>query len=249
MNLSLLSTLFKAFAKFLFAQLPASFYERMMPFALLAREFNSLANAPSYKTRESLWREVTSAYDYRYSNVTFVEFGVFEGNSIKFFAAQNHNLESKFLGLDSFQGLPENWVLTPKGSFSAGGYIPTVLDDDRIFFLKGLFQETWDELYQILLTRNDECLVVHYDADLYSSTLFALTKIDLLNKSYIGIFDEFTGHEIRALYNYCQAYGAHFRFIGKVVPQPDKYPTQVACLIIPSKVSRQDYPSAYNAWS
>ena len=75
-------------------------------------------------------------------------------------------------------------------------------------------------------------LIVHYDADLYSATLFVLTKIDDLKVPYLAVFDEFNGHEARALYNYCQAYMANVEFLGKTNP-PD-YPEQVICRIIPS---------------
>ena len=64
--------------------------------------------------------------------------------------------------------------------------------------------------------------------------LFALTKIDLLRKPYIAIFDEFTGHETRALFNYCQSYGATAKFLGKTILKG--YPNQVVCQITPSKV-------------
>jgi hypothetical protein len=80
----------------------------------------------------------------------------------------------------------------------------------------------------------DKDLIVHYDADLYSSTLYALSKIDGLGRKYLAIFDEFTGHETRALYNYLQSYGASVNFLGKTLM--NGYPDQVLCEIIPRNV-------------
>ena len=124
------------------------------------------------------------------------------GHSIKYFAEKNQNPKSTFIGLDSFEGLPENWGPFAKGTFDTKGETPKT-DDPRIVFIKGWFQNSWDKLEAKL--SNPQTLIVHYDADLYSSTLFALTKINSLKIPYIAIFDEFGGHEARALYNYLQA--------------------------------------------
>jgi hypothetical protein len=160
---------------------------------------------------------------------------VHEGYSIKYFASKNVNPASVFFGLDSFEGLPEDWGPKSKGTFSVGGALP-VVDDARISFIKGWFQDTWEELARHVARTPVENLVVHYDADLYSSTLFALAKIDQLKHSYIAIFDEFPGHETRALYNYCQAFNANVTFIGKTILDEGFGPTQLVCRITPRVV-------------
>ena len=63
-------------------------------------------------------------------------------------------------------------------------------------------------------------LLFHFDADLYSATLFLLTKLDKF-KEYYAIFDEFTGHESRAIYNYRQSYDADIEFYGKTIGYSD----------------------------
>ena len=113
-----------------------------------------------------------------------------------------------------------------------GGAIPSVADK-RVSFIKGWFQDTWGQLHSRLANSKSETLVVHYDADLYSSTLFALCMIDSLKKSYVAIFDEFTGHETRALYNYCQAFNAKVSFIGKTTFE--SAPNQLVCRIVPNE--------------
>jgi Macrocin-O-methyltransferase (TylF) len=141
--------------------------------------------------------------------------------------------KSVFIGLDSFEGLPEDWGTMLKGTFDTDGNIPKI-DDARVRFLKGWFQDTAQELLRQLVN-TDGKLIVNFDADLYSSTLFALSQIDSLKKPYIAIFDEFTGHETRALYNYTQAFSAKVTFEGKT-EFPDGYPFQVAALIEPHMI-------------
>ena len=184
-----------------------------------------------FDKRELLWDAVINSHSYSEKNMVYIEFGVHEGYSINYFSRKNNHSESKFVGLDSFEGLPEDWGSVQKGTFAVNGKLP-VSDDIRLTFIKGWFQNTWSILEeQIKAIAKVENLVVHYDADLYSSTLFSLTKIDTLKKSYVAIFDEFTGHETRALYNYCQSYGAEVEFLGKTLA--NGYPNQVACRITP----------------
>ena len=185
----------------------------------------------TYSKRQNLWDAVIDWHTNLNNKVFYIEFGVHEGYSLNYFSKHNTNPDSIFIGLDSFEGLPEEWGGIPKGAFSTNGKIPSN-NDGRVSFIKGWFQNSWATLEETLSSINDlENLIVHYDADLYSSTLFALTKMDTLKKSYIAIFDGFTGHETRALYNYCQAYGAEVEFFGKTIL--NGYPSQVVCRITP----------------
>lgn len=207
-------------------------YQRLLAYSILKNYFQALNSAPLFDKRELLWDAVINSHSYSEKNMVYIEFGVHEGYSINYFSRKNNHSESKFVGLDSFEGLPEDWGSVQKGTFAVNGKLP-VSDDIRLTFIKGWFQNTWSILEeQIKAIAKVENLVVHYDADLYSSTLFSLTKIDTLKKSYVAIFDEFTGHETRALYNYCQSYGAEVEFLGKTLA--NGYPNQVACRITPS---------------
>ena len=94
------------------------------------------------------------------------------------------------------------------------GKLP-IIDDKRVKFIKGKFQNTYSEIEKNINTKNNE-LLFHFDADLYSATLFLLTKLDKF-REYYAIFDEFTGHESRAIYNYCQSYDADIEFYGKTI--------------------------------
>jgi hypothetical protein len=69
----------------------------------------------------------------------YLEFGVFEGDSIRYWSRLLRNPESHIHGFDSFQGLPERWsTLEARSPFSTGGD-PRVTDDPRVRFIKGCF--------------------------------------------------------------------------------------------------------------
>lgn len=211
----------------------------MLVYSLLRTAFPQIESVREYKDRPDIWSGAIEAAGGRHAQITYVEFGVFEGNSIRFFSSGNLNPSSFFIGLDSFEGLPEAWGTAPAGHFETGGTFPRI-DDARVRFIKGWFQDSWDELYARIAGR--ENLLVHYDADLYSSTLFTLSQIDTLRKPYVAVFDEFTGHETRALYNYRQAFGASVEFLGKVTLAG--YADQLLCRISPhaTQNKRSDHP-------
>ncbi len=205
--------------------------------SMLRYEFDALNHVPVFTHREPLWDDAMLRLLDATAPITYVEFGVFEGDSIRYFASKITHPDSRFIGLDSFDGLPEDWGTMKKGTFSVGGNIPK-MDDTRVGFIKGWFQLTWDELETEIRSRPLGQLVVHYDADLYSSTLFALAQMDRFNVPYVAIFDEFAGHETRALQNYCQAYGATVEFYGKTLQGNSAIPNQVTCRITPMRAKQ-----------
>ncbi len=208
-------------------------WERLSAYSILRSKLRSISRAVIFETREQLWEKCLNDCVGKDVPMTFVEFGVHEGYSINFFASKNANNESAFIGLDSFEGLPEAWVSAgmPKGSFGVAGAIPSVLDS-RVHFIKGWFQNTSEQLLKSVKEKGAQQLVVHYDADLYSSTLFALSQIASLRRPYYAIFDEFIGHETRALYNFMQAFNADVEFLAKTMWK-GSFPQQVLCKISP----------------
>jgi len=210
----------------------AETWERLLTYSILRARFADATKARVFEKRELLWDQAMSECLKPHESLAVVEYGVHQGYSIQYFAKRNDHPESVFLGLDSFEGLPEDWGTMPKGSFDVAGSSPAV-SDSRIQFIKGWFQNTADELLARLRQANARQLLVHYDADLYSSTLFALTQIASLRVPYVAIFDEFTGHESRALYNFAQAYNVKLEFIGQTQWR-GRYPQQVLCRISPA---------------
>ena len=150
--------------------------------------------------------------------IQYLEFGVYKGDSIKEWTDLNQNPKSEFFGFDTFYGLPEDWTYTmKKGEFDLQGNIPKI-DDPRVKIVKGLFQET---LHPFLKTFNRKYkMVIHMDADLFSSTLYVLTQLDpFLENGDILMFDEFSGltGEFKAFNDYREAaYYRSLKIIAKV---------------------------------
>lgn len=147
--------------------------------------------------REELYQHVAKRVQVP---VTYLEFGVFEGVTLRQWTRLITSPESRFVGFDSFEGLPENWGLfTSKDVFDVKGKMPH-FDDPRVHLIKGWFNDTLPPFltdFQPL-----PLLVLHLDADLYSSTIFVLRQMKPhLRPGTILIFDEFFDreHELKAL--------------------------------------------------
>lgn len=182
--------------------------------------FNDYPNPnPSYQERFKLHEHVLKAENLADRPITYLEFGVAAGESIKWWLAHNRAPESSFTGFDCFEGLPEDWDHKAKGDFSTGGKTP-VVNDSRCGFVVGIFQDT---LQGFLKSRDKQefrrPLVVHLDADIYSATLFVMfTLLPHLRKGDILIFDEFSSPlgEFKAFVDFELATGIKWRLIGAV---------------------------------
>jgi len=157
--------------------------------------------------------------------IDVLEFGVAHGNTVRAFASLFRSPESRFTGFDSFVGLPEPWRMHDRGAFSTGGRLP-VIDESRVEFIKGWFQDT---VPGFLAARADwrNCVLVHFDADLYSSTLFLLTTLWHYLPQYYFIMDNFIFDEIIALHDFSTAYPVEIEFFaqttgGGPLPNPDQ---------------------------
>ncbi len=151
--------------------------------------------------------------------VDYLEFGVFMGESLRHWIALNTHAESRFVGFDTFEGLPEDWLrFSDIGArtFDVHGGTPDI-DDTRVEFVKGLFQDTLMGFLEGYQPQPDAQFVLHMDADIYSSTLYVLTRLDdLLVPGSIVVFDEFSSvlNEFAALRDYCSAYRRSYEVIG-----------------------------------
>ena len=150
--------------------------------------------------------------------IDYLEFGVFNGTTMGYWSNHNKHQQSRFFGFDTFTGLPEEWRrltgVTPKGTFSVNGEPPN-LKDPRVRFIKGLFQETADEFLCGFQPKHQ--VVLNLDCDLYSSTLFVLTRFhSILKSGAIIFFDEFSSsnHEFRAFTDYVEAYRIRYELLG-----------------------------------
>jgi hypothetical protein len=174
-------------------------------------------NYPRFRSR-------TEVYDYINQDILsnkaihYLEFGVFRGESIAYWADINLNSNSRFYGFDSFTGLPEDWDtshrILKRGTFDTGGKVPEP-GDERVHFVKGLFQDTLPRFLQEY-TIEDQ-LVIHNDSDLYSSTLFVLSCANhIIVPGTIIIFDQFRHvlHEFRALEDYCSSFRRDYEVLA-----------------------------------
>lgn len=140
---------------------------------------------------EALAREVGER------QVLYLEFGVAQGWSMRQWSKLLRNPDSVLHGFDSFEGLPADWILDrPAGHFSNAGEPPEI-DDERVDFFKGWFEETLPGYSP----PPHQVLVVNVDADLYSSTVTVLDAVEpLLTPGSFLYFDEFNhrADEMRA---------------------------------------------------
>ena len=131
--------------------------------------------------------------------LTYLEFGVAGGNSLRKMTREFDNANALFVGFDSFVGLPEAWMMLDRGAFSNNGNVPAI-DDSRVTFVQGWFQNTFHSNLEWLRPHLRGRVLIHFDADLYSSTLFLLTSLWPHCPDYYFIMDDFMVDDIVALY-------------------------------------------------
>jgi hypothetical protein len=143
--------------------------------------------------------------------------------------------EARFTGFDTFEGIPESWGNQPAGSYSTGGVAPQI-DDSRATFVIGRFAETLPTFSPEPALRHP--LVIHLDADLYSSTATALDWLaPHLEAGDLVVFDQLldvgTAHEEFAAFVDFDLRGLRYEVIGHVIHGP-----QVAIRLTGSRSAR-----------
>ena len=168
-------------------------------------------------TRNEIYRYVAAELG-NGSAIDLLEFGVAEGTSMRALVHANQNPESRFVGFDTFAGLPEDWQsgwgVIRKGSYAVRQDRP-YFDDARISLQVGLFQDTVPKFLTTFTPANQ--LIFHIDCDLYSSTLYLLTKLDAFRSLQpIILFDDFSSplHVFRAFTDYVGAYQVSYRCLA-----------------------------------
>jgi hypothetical protein len=98
----------------------------------------------AHECRVSNWRpaiyEDLFASTLKDEAITYLEFGTFEGRSMRWWLDLSRNPASRFYGFDTFEGLPAAWEGYERSHFSTGK-LPD-MRDDRCRFIQGLFQDT-----------------------------------------------------------------------------------------------------------
>jgi len=160
--------------------------------------------------RQHVWDAVIK--EVQHARVLYLEFGVAQGDSIRYWSDHLLNPGAILQGFDSFEGLPEEGGPWKRGQFETEGKIPHITDR-RVEFFKGWFQETLPG-YSL---PNREVLVVNMDADLYSSTAFVLSHIreHIVPGTFI-YFDEMNHieHEPLAFSHFLRETGLLFELVA-----------------------------------
>lgn len=132
------------------------------------------------------------------------EFGVASGTTIRELARVNPT--RRIWGFDSFEGLPEDW----NNSHKKGYFRQTTLPDvpENVTLVKGLFSESLPEVSSTFHYYNENAALIHFDADLYSSTMDAIRfmfpymvegTVLIFDELYYDYDDNWREHEYRAL--------------------------------------------------
>ncbi|MCX6251321.1 MAG: class I SAM-dependent methyltransferase [Bacteroidetes bacterium] len=167
-----------------------------------------------YNKRYKLYEFILNEKNLQHEKMTYLEFGVYGGYSFEWWVKNNDHPSSSFIGFDTFEGLPEDWGIFKKGDMSAGLKLPAI-EDPRVTFAKGLFQDTLPGILKTLDKGKKKVILM--DADLYTSTLYALTSLaPYLAKGDIILFDQFNvpRHEFLAFTNFTESYYMKFELIG-----------------------------------
>jgi hypothetical protein len=149
-----------------------------------------------FKKRDDLY-----AYALTYVHASaplYLEFGVAEGESMRWWSGHLRGDSARLVGFDSFEGLPENWRPgLAQGHFATNG--PPQIDDRRVSFEVGWFEKT---LAAFDPPDHDQ-LIVNVDSDLYSSARTVLAWLEPhLRPGTLIYFDELPDHdhELRAFF-------------------------------------------------
>lgn len=144
-----------------------------------------------------------------------LEFGVYEGQSLRLIAGQ---AEQTVYGFDSFEGLPEDWThFQRKGRFSLEG-VPPRFDEANIALVPGWFDKT---LPAFLGAHAGPVRFLHADADLYSSTatIFGALRGRIVPGTVIVLNEYFNypgweQHEFRAFQEFIRETGLRYQYLG-----------------------------------
>ena len=142
---------------------------------------------------------------------SFYEFGVWMGDSFKYIVP---SFAGGF-GFDSFQGLPEDWGVVPRGTYSSRGRVP---DIENAKFVVGEFAATLPEFFD---SKRPMAGLINFDADLYSSTITALSNAKpVIDQKTTLVFDEFIVNnkweqdEFKALNEFCETNGFTYEVVA-----------------------------------
>ncbi|MGE5797662.1 MAG: class I SAM-dependent methyltransferase [Ignavibacteria bacterium] len=149
-------------------------------------------------------------------NIDYLEFGVANGNSFKWWLNRIKDEQSRFYGFDTFTGLPEKWGPYNIGDMKPKAEVPE-FHDKRSILINGLFQKSLNEFLNKYDLKRKK--IIHMDADLYSSTSYVLHSLTpYIGRGDIIIFDEFNVpmHEFKAFSEWTKINYIEYEVIASV---------------------------------
>lgn len=151
----------------------------------------------------------------------YVQLGVYKGRCARFLANLMPRSRKLYL-LDSFEGLPEDWIGSwKKGAFALSQEQRPAFRQPNVEVVPGWFSETVPVLAGRL---TQPVALIHADADLYSSTLEALEGLNehivpgtviVFDEYMIRAGDEMADDEHRALVDWCRNRNRGFDYLWK----------------------------------
>lgn len=148
----------------------------------------------------------------------WLEFGVYKGDSLRFFA--DHAQSLPVIGFDSFKGLPEEI----EGNLRKGNFkldtVP-VFHEENIQLQIGYFQDTLPKFLEE--HRDKHFPLIHIDSDLYSSAKFCLDELmrhNAISSGQIILFDDWYGYvgfeegEYKAWHEFSRAHNIKYTWIA-----------------------------------
>jgi hypothetical protein len=142
----------------------------------------------------------------------YLEFGVYKGDTLTWWCDNLPCAGARFVGFDSFEGLPEDWHTHVRAGTFALDTIPEP-PDERASYVVGWFDET---LPDFEVPSHDQ-LIVNIDSNLYSSAVVVLTALEpLLVPGTLIYFDELgdVNHELRAWREFLDRTSLKFEALG-----------------------------------
>ena len=178
----------------------------------LVRSIQWILSLPQMpKIHFNRWSIYDHAIELSDNQRAFYEFGVWMGDSFKYLVP---SFASGF-GFDSFQGLPEDWGVVPRGTYSSRGRVP---DIESAEFIVGEFASTLPQFFD---SKRPMAGLINFDADLYSSTITALSNArPVIDHKTTLVFDEFIVNnnweqdEFKALSEFCEANGFKYEVVA-----------------------------------
>jgi hypothetical protein len=191
-----------------------------------------LDKMPLVQSRSSAKAVIDDAFAQATLDGLILEFGVFQGGSIRYLADKTPDAVH---GFDAFEGLPSAWRDGfPKGSFRLTT-LPSV--PDNVVLHVGWFDETLPR-FLASIHNGSSVRLLHVDCDLYTSTNTVLAGLEpFIGPGTVIIFDEYFNYpgwelgEFRSFQEFIARTGLSYEYLSY-----NRLHEQVAIRIIRSSV-------------